>query len=76
MTVTIRLASIEPWRAASAAGVRAYVAQLKAGCELPPIQVIRQRGPYRYRIGDGMHRARAHVRAGRKSIKADIIASD
>jgi uncharacterized ParB-like nuclease family protein len=76
MPTTIRLSSIQPWRAASPAGVANYVRQLKAGTTLPPISVIRQRGPYRYRIGDGYHRARAHVRAGRKSVKANIIVDE
>jgi uncharacterized ParB-like nuclease family protein len=42
----------------------------------PPIWVeMRQRGKYRYRIFDGMHRTRAAKLAGRKTVEA-IVSSN
>jgi hypothetical protein len=65
---------IQPWRCAHPQAARDYAKQLRAGAMLAPIHVIRQRGPYRYRIFDGMHRARGSKLAGRCTVAAVIIA--
>jgi uncharacterized ParB-like nuclease family protein len=44
---------------------------LRAGRRLPPIEVIDYGGVYE--ISDGMHRARAAKRVGRKTIEATRI---
>lgn len=74
--VQVRLSDIASWRCASPAAARQYAARLQSGEVLPPIDLIRQAGRYRYRIFDGMHRARAAKLAGRKTIRAVLIATD
>jgi uncharacterized ParB-like nuclease family protein len=71
-TVTrISLDRIMPWRVSYPPAVKDYMKRLRAGERLRPIHVEKL-GPL-YRIFDGMHRAQAHVRAGRKTIRAIVI---
>jgi hypothetical protein len=70
-TIRIRIDRIVPWRCAYPPAAKAYAKRLRAGEELPAIE-LEKLGPL-YRIFDGMHRARAHKIVGRKTIKAIVI---
>ena len=68
----IRLNSIEPFRCWRPHLVPAYVVMLRDELKAPPI-LIERVARHRYRIFDGMHRTRAAIRAGRKTIQPRII---
>jgi hypothetical protein len=69
--ILIRISDIVPWRCAFPPAVRMYAAMLRAGHNLRPIHVNHRGGLYE--IQDGMHRARAAKRVGRKTIAAHLI---
>lgn len=73
----ILISQIEPWRCSYPPAVTQYAALLKSGhTTFPPISVIKQKGRFRYRIFDGMHRARAMKIFGRKTISAVVIVDE
>jgi hypothetical protein len=69
----IKLTDLQPWRCGCPTAARDYARRIKAGERLKPIQVIRQRGRYRFRIFDGMHRARGARIAGQATVEAVVI---
>lgn len=55
----VRLSRVRAGRPASAIGVAAYRAAIRAGQTLRPLRVIQESRPTRYRVLDGFHRYRA-----------------
>jgi uncharacterized ParB-like nuclease family protein len=72
----ILISQIQPWRCAHPPAAAKYTSLLKSGHTIPPIEVIKQKGRFRYRIFDGMHRTRAMKICGRRTVRACVIVDE
>ena len=78
MALRIPIALIKPLPCNRPETVPHYAAMLRERRKAPPIMVIKQRRGSRYpfRLFDGAHRLRAAKLIGRKTIMANVVASD